>query len=577
MKNSGPYEIPSILKRPENRLRLAELLDREIMNAEARASAEESERLLEIERGERLKHDEELARCAADELYWFNHWVWTYDPRLVDQPDPENPGKTLSPYLQFKPWPRQAEFLKFVEARIQANESFGVPKSRDQGVTYLMCGKAVHKWLFTPGFKTTFSSRVSPLVDTRGNPDSIFEKIRIILRRLPFWMLPNGFSWGKHDLSMLLTNPATDATITGEGGDNIGRGGRSKLHVVDEAAHLEHPLKAEAAILGSADCVAWVSTTNLPDDFFCKKVFQVLPPERVFKLSWRDDPRKDDAWAEKKRAELTDEATWQTEFEINPYARVEGVTIPAIWVQAAQALARRFPEEMKRLNPAVGVAGGDVGGGKAKSTLVIRYGHIVMPAAQRGDPDTTETALWMLNLCKEAKVPRLMFDAVGIGAGVSSTLARSIGYPMVTSYPVNVGIEPTNRVWPDDRHSYEMFGNLKAELWWLARNAFKRSYELERFLSGKSDGVMHPIQDCLLLPNSNDQATSSLISELSIVKWTHNDKGKIVIETKKELQKRGVKSPDHAEAFVLTFAEPKTPPAWTKTTKPPPVVSIYGR
>ena len=45
-----------------------------------------------------------------------------------------------------------------------------------------------------------------------------------------------------------------------------------------------------------------------------------------------------------------------------------------------------------------------------------------------------------------------------------------------------------------------------------------------------------------------------LISELSQPKYTASSSGKILIETKDDMKKRGLSSPDLADAFCLTFA-----------------------
>jgi len=47
--------------------------------------------------------------------------------------------------------------------------------------------------------------------------------------------------------------------------------------------------------------------------------------------------------------------------------------------------------------------------------------------------------------------------------------------------------------------------------------------------------------------------------QISLVKWFRNEKGKIVIEKKEQLASRGISSPDHAEALMLTFEPERRP------------------
>jgi hypothetical protein len=80
--------------------------------------------------------------------------------------------------------------------------------------------------------------RSEQLVDKLGDPDSIFEKMRIIIRNLPGFMLPADFDAdfdGAGDMPyMKIVNRQTGVTITGESGDNIGRGGHKLIYFKDD-------------------------------------------------------------------------------------------------------------------------------------------------------------------------------------------------------------------------------------------------------------------------------------------------------------------------------------------------------
>jgi hypothetical protein len=524
----------------------------------AHSAAIDSERLLEEERKAKLDHDAECERCGADAdgiIYWFNNFVWTYDPRLVGERNED--GSRKSPYVRFELWPRQAEFIHWLHEKVTNNEEWLTEKSRDTGVTYLCAGYALNRWLFSPGFKATFGSRKAEYVDKSGQPDSIFEKLRIMARRLPEWMLPDGFSWANHSLFMRLINPETGAMVSGEGGEDMGRGGRSSLYIVDEAAFVPNAESIEKALSGNTDCVGWVSSVNGMGNLFARKRHSILREGQVFRLHWRDDPRKTEEWAAAKQAGFSDPTAWASEFDIDYSASLEGVCIPARWVEAAKRVASLDPTVMPS-NQAV--SGLDVGAGKAKSVHVTRRGAVVLPPKSRGEPDTTDTAWWGLELSEAQGSKQLNFDSVGVGAGVASTLSKHKIAGLKTE-AVNVGDTPTDRRWDDGRTSEEMFGNLKAEIWWLARGAFQRTYQHVLFLEGKEGGKQHSSTEVIALP-SGDSESDTLCSQLSLVRWFKNEKGKIVIEKKAELKRRGIASPDYAEAFMLTFVERPSRYSW---------------
>lgn len=550
--------IPAWLKKPKTKRALLALIDEEIRQVVARRSAYEAEQRFLTEQGERASFDDEKRRCADDILHWFDQWVWTYDPRLAGTHDPAT-GHRRDGYVPFRLFPRQVELAQWVEARIDNQQEGAVDKSRDIGFTYLVAGICLHRWLFTPGFKATFGSREADLVDVLDDPDSIFEKIRIILRRLPLWMLPKGFNWTKHSNVMRLANPETGAMIAGEAGDDMGRGGRSTVFVVDEAAFVRHTNKVARAISGNADCILWASSSNGMGTFFYRKK-RSLPPGQVFRFHYGSDPRKTADWVAAKRANM-EPADWAAEYEIDDTASLEGVCIPAAWVLSAQSLSALEPD-MVRAN--MGITGGDVGAGKARSVVIHRFGPVILPPASRTDPDTTDTAYWMLEQCDAAGSKVLNFDEPGVGKGVLSTLTKTAepgpdadARPgkTVIRVPVNTGDSPTTRQWPDGKTSAQKFGNLKAELWWLARQAFQRTHEhVQAVRSEGKEGHRYPLDELIALPSGNPEA-DKLAQELSVVRHFRNDKGKIVIERKDQLAKRGVPSPDYADALVLAFLE----------------------
>ena len=119
--------VTANLSLPEKREYLALLEQRSRLKRER----EERERI-EAEAG---GWEAEKARCAADPLYWFDKYAWTYDPRLV--------GKPGGAFVRFILWPKQREFITWLLARVDAGEEGLGEKSRDVGVTYLCGGFAL--------------------------------------------------------------------------------------------------------------------------------------------------------------------------------------------------------------------------------------------------------------------------------------------------------------------------------------------------------------------------------------------------------------------------------------------------
>jgi hypothetical protein len=157
--------------------------------------------------------------------------------------------------------------------------------------------------------------------------------------------------------------------------------------------------------------------------------------------------------------------------------------------------------------------------GDDRSALAKRRGnHLEEPVKSWRHRDLMQTSGLILNEWEAAglrKPERILVDSIGMGAGVLDRL-KEAGLPV---YGVNVGESSS----ADDK-----FVRLRDELWWRAREWFDK-------------------KDCRI-PDDD-----GLMGELSAVKYDFTSAGKIHIESKDEMKKRGLKSPDLADAFCLTF------------------------
>src|SRR4029077_10499538 len=120
---------------------------------------------------------------------------------------------------------------------------------------------------------------------------------------------------------------------------------------------------------------------------------------------------------------------------------------------------------------------------------------------------------------KRHGVKKVKVDKSGVGAYFEKHLG-DLGLEVMG---INVGAVPRDR---------ERFVNLKAELYWGLR---------ERFEAGKISGTFN----------------ERTISQLTAIRYEVTPRGQIAIEAKEKMERRGVKSPDWAEALMLAFAPMK--------------------
>lgn len=507
--------------------------------------------------------------CAKDIKFWVNNFVWTFDPRCKP---------SLIPMVLY---PHQEDFLDFLQTLCDEEVDGLVEKSRDMGVTWLCCIFLVHRWLFTDGFKGGIGSRKEDLVDKSDDPDSIFEKARMLLKKLPKWMMPRGFSWDKHDKHLSLSNPENGSTITGEAGDNIGRGGRNTIYFIDEAAFIERPKKVDAALSQNTNVRVYVSTPNGNANSFASKrraaVKNPKGPIRLFSMHWKQDPRKNYwllrnpdgsvfaegrgegpslasyPWYDKQVAIINDPVIVAQELDIDYTASIEGICIPAKWVAAAIDFEQWLYETKKlKLPKGFRYGGYDVAGeGRNKNVIIFRNGPLVTMADIQSwmFTDTTRSAIRMAQICNAKNIERLNYDSDGIGTSISGSIKSGNIGMRARVKGIRNGGKCSSRRWPTSTNktipSKDKFKNARAENWWMLRIRFEKTYEYKML------GVEHPLSELISIPDHED-----LVRQLSSVLCeADTDDGKIKMESKKDMRERNVESPDYADALVFCFVE----------------------
>lgn len=491
-------------------------------------------------------------RVRADVAYWLTNYVWTCDTRDMDVTGGTDRPPAVRP---FAPFPRQVAFLNWLEERERlaaagANGGGLVDKSRDSGISWLACAFGLHRWLFRSHYAVGYGSRKLELVDNRGDMKTLFEKIRFMLYRLPPWMLPRGFRRHEHDAEAKLINPENGSTITGEGGDEIGRGDRQAVYFVDEAAYLKHPKLVEASLSQTTRCRIDISTHNGPGTVFYEK--EQSGRVSVFVFDWKDDPRKNRTetmpdgrvvypWYEGEKKRL-DPVTLAQEVDRDPTASLEGIAIPGVWVRAAVNF------EIPGLPEAADVWGGlDVGGGTLPTTfLAVRRGPVLLPLKQYTGPNTTAITWNVRDDAHTLGVQSLAFEHTGVGVSIKGTWesAEDAQKPTFDVRALNTGSPASRDPWPDGKPACEKFLNLRAEAWWGLRERFRKTYE---YSIGQET---YAPEELISIPPDVD-----LVAQLSSPKAQPVASGKLKVESKKDMRGRGVKSPDRADSVVLCFYE----------------------
>lgn len=232
-------------------------------------------RMIRAASGDRELQADLMALCRKDILFWWNTFLFTYDPRL---------SASVVPMVTY-------EFQD--DAISDINNSIGVSdicisKSRDMGASWMLVGVFLYRWMFRDGESFLLVSRNEDYVDKAGNPKSLFWKIDFIMKHLPGWMLPS-FSRTK----LRLSNNGNGSTIDGESttGD-VARGDRRTAIGLDEFAAFDTDAgyRALAATRDATNSRIFNSTPNGTNNAF----HAVAQNEEIkqIRLHWTLHPKK---------------------------------------------------------------------------------------------------------------------------------------------------------------------------------------------------------------------------------------------------------------------------------------------
>lgn len=200
------------------------------------------------------------------------------------------------------------------------------------------------------------------------------------------------------------------------------------------------------------------------------------------------------------------------------------------------------------------IAGFDVsGGGKAWNVIRFRQGLCgtppgLTPWRLAGEKDADRSA--RIGKCAELlrderpgfRIAMLFIDSA-FGAPIAYAL-KSLGFGSRVM-EINFGGESP------DLHCL----NMRAFMWMSAKDWLRNG-------SIKNDFA--------------EPSTNSLCHQLTLPGYHVNNSGKLVIESKQSIAERGESSPDDADSFVLTFAQPVYVPKAKPVSRPPRHVSAWS-
>lgn len=158
--------------------------------------------------------------------------------------------------------------------------------------------------------------------------------------------------------------------------------------------------------------------------------------------------------------------------------------------------------------------------GDDRTCIIRRKGRVAYDLESYSKKDTMEVVGICHNIIIQEKPVKMFIDIGGLGAGIVDRL-HELGHREIV-VGVNAGSTPLNA---------KIYYNKRAEMWGLLLNWLRDE----------------PCQ----VPDND-----ALHSDICGIRYKIDSNSRLVMEQKSEMKKRGIRSPDSADALCLTFALP---------------------
>lgn len=325
--------------------------------------------------------------------------------------------------------------------------------------------------------------------------------------------------WARAVSPSVRADPADQAeTLAGFHGDHL-------LFIIDEASGVEDPVfvPVEGAMTQEDNRVLLIGNPTKNRGYFHDTQFHPEISKQWHRLHWdsRDSENVKSEYPAYMAAKYgVDSNIFRIRVAGEPPLEDERTLIPLCW--AEQCIGKDV--EVSDEDPIY--LGVDVARyGEDKSIILPRHGLKVMPWHSFQGMNTITLAGHVMQTYEDSHAEGCAIDVIGVGAGTADYLRKK-------SMP---GLFDVNVSWgSSDPTKYAI---LRDELWWRVRE--KCMYGYYSFPEEK-------------LPGEVLSLGQELANELATPYYEFNKNGAVKVESKKDMKKRGIPSPNIADALCLT-------------------------
>lgn len=297
----------------------------------------------------------------------------------------------------------------------------------------------------------------------------------------------------------------------------------------------------------------WVSYNpkNILDDTHQR--FVISPPDDICLLTvnYTDNPWFPDVLRlEMEECKRKDYDLYLHIWEGEPVADSDMAIIKPSWIAAAVDAHRLLGFDIageKRVGFDVADEGED------SNALTLRHGSVAVDVQDWDKGDVIESANRVNLYAEQQHADEIIYDSIGVGAGVKAQLGR-IAKVNVQGFNAGGAVLHPESEYMAGKKNKDMFANIKAQAWWHVRDRFYKTWRSVEARKVDPNCHLEYQPDELISLASSIPKLEYLKAELSRPWVDYDGNGKVKVESKKDMKKRGIPSPNMADSLIMAFA-----------------------
>lgn len=152
---------------------------------------------------------------------------------------------------------------------------------------------------------------------------------------------------------------------------------------------------------------------------------------------------------------------------------------------------------------------------------------------------------------------KIIYDAIGVGATAGSKF-KELGYKKYEKFVAGGAVLFPEKLYAPKITNKDMFCNLKSQAWWGVADRMRTTYQVVMAIANNKPIPAHNKDDLISISSDIDNL-EKLKMELSSPLRVFDNHGKVMVEKKEDMLKRGLPSPNIADAFIMAYAPSKAP------------------